>query len=243
MHAKMTKRPSPPDSFLRPVSPTLARAGALLTILLAPSICLSAPIQSAQSTPQASASQPALPPPGTYTIDPDHTFVYFAAWHQVVGLVRGRFDKTTGTITVSQNTADCAVDVTIDTSTVNTQVAERDADLRGPAFFDVKNFPTATYHGRGIHPASADSWTMDGSLTVRGFTVSVPLTIAFNGLFRNQKPGRPTRAAFHASAATQRADFGMTRDNRMELGVPPRSGPDVSLEIDVEADAASSNHR
>ena len=67
----------------------------------------------------------------------------------------------------------------------------------------------------------------------------MPLTITFNGLFRNQRPGTAARAAFHASAATQRADFGMTRDNHMELGVPPRSGPDVSLEIDVEADATS----
>lgn len=213
----------------------------LFAICLAPSFNHAASAHSAEPANQA-ASTPALPPPGTYKIDPDHTFVYFGAWHQIVGLVRGRFEKTTGTISVSQNPADCAVDVIIDTSTVNTQVAERDADLRGPAFFDVKNFPTATYHGRGLRPASGDSWTLDGTLTIRGFTITVPLTVTFNGLFRNTKPGRPARAAFHATAAAKRADFGMTRDNHMELGVPPRSGPDVSLEIDVEADATSPPH-
>jgi hypothetical protein len=35
----------------------------------------------------------------------------------------------------------------------------------------------------------------------------------------------------------KRGDFGMTRDNVMELGIPPAPGADVSLEIDVEADA------
>src|SRR3954447_4328837 len=33
----------------------------------------------------------ALPAPGTYGLDPPHTFVYFAARHLVVGMVRGRF--------------------------------------------------------------------------------------------------------------------------------------------------------
>jgi hypothetical protein len=57
---------------------------------------------------------PALPAPGTYQIDPVHSFVYFGAWHHIVGLVRGRFDNTTGTITVAQDPAACALDVTID---------------------------------------------------------------------------------------------------------------------------------
>lgn len=40
--------------------------------------------------PKATAQ--ALPAPGTYEIDPPHTFAYFDARHKVVGLVRGRFD-------------------------------------------------------------------------------------------------------------------------------------------------------
>lgn len=91
-----------------------------------------------------------LPAPGTYQIDPIHSFVYFNAWHHVVGLVRGRFDHTTGDITVAQDPAACALDVTIDTFSVSTQFTERDDDLRGPDFFDVRKFPTMTYQGRGV---------------------------------------------------------------------------------------------
>ncbi len=185
--------------------------------------------------PAQTAAAPALPAPGTYAIDPDHSFAYFGARHHVVGLVRGRFDKVTGTITVSQDPAACSVDVTIDASTINTQVTERDEDLRSPAYFDVKKFPTMTYHGRGIRPVSESSWIMDGSLTMHGVTQVVPLTFTFNGLFPDGKPGRPARAAFHGSAATKRADFGMgARDNLQELGAS--SAPDVAIEIDVEAD-------
>jgi polyisoprenoid-binding protein YceI len=185
----------------------------------------------------AAEGNPPLPAPGVYTIDPAHTFAYFAAWHHIVGTVRGRFDKVTGTFTVSSDPANCAVDVVIATYSVNTQNSYRDDDLRSPAFFDVVKFPTATYRGRGIRRVSDDSWVMDGSLTIRGFTTVVPLTLSYKGVFPDTKPGEPARVAFHATAGARRAAFGMTRDNLTELGPNPPPKPDVEIQIDVEADA------
>ncbi|MFY9745424.1 MAG: YceI family protein [Acidobacteriaceae bacterium] len=180
----------------------------------------------------------ALPPQGSWWIDSDHSFAYFGARHHVVGLVRGRFDKVSGTFTVSPDPAACTIDVLIDAASINTQVAERDQDLRGPAYFDVKKFPTMIYQGRGIRRTSENSWTMDGSLTMHGVTKAVPLTFTFNGLFPDQKPGSPARSTFHATAALKRADFGMgARDNLGELGI--LTAPDVAIEIDVEANAGS----
>ncbi|HXY24186.1 MAG TPA: YceI family protein [Candidatus Acidoferrum sp.] len=188
---------------------------------------------------EAKKTAPRLPAPGTYTIDPVHSFAYFGAWHHVVGLVRGRFEKVEGTITVSQDLEACGVDVTIDASSISTQNSERDEDLRGPDFFDAKKFPAMMYRGRGIRRASDGSWLLDGSLTIRGVTKAVPLTFTFNGAFPDTKPGKPTRVAFHGTAATKRAEFGMVRDNVLELGVPPAPGSDVAIEIDVEADATN----
>jgi polyisoprenoid-binding protein YceI len=199
-----------------------------------------APLASAVAADHpVSSAAPALPPPGTYKIDPDHSFAFFSAWHHIVGRVRGRFEKVNGTITVSQDPAACAVDVTIDPSSISTQIAERDEDLRGPAYFDVKKFPAMTYQGRGIRRVSGGSWTMDGSLTMHGVTKVVPLTFLFTGSFSDVKPGGPARVAFHGTAATKRTDFGLgARDNLGELGLSP-VGPDVEIEIDVEADAIS----
>jgi polyisoprenoid-binding protein YceI len=184
----------------------------------------------------SSSSMTTLPPPGTYNIDPVHSFAYFGAWHHIVGLVRGRFNKVTGTITATKDPADCAVDISIDTATIDTQFARRDEDLRGPDFFDVKNFPAMTYHGRGIRKSAEDTWVMDGSLTIRSVTKEVPLTFRFKGMFPDMPAGQPARASFHATAAVKRGDFGMTRDNLMELGPNP-AGPDVEIQIDVEANA------
>jgi polyisoprenoid-binding protein YceI len=167
-------------------------------------------------------------------VDPVHSFVYFSAWHHIVGTVRGRFEKVTGTITAAPKPEDCAVDITIDTSTLTTQNTRRDDDLRGADFFDVKQHPTATYSGRGLRRAG-NNWVMDGTLTIRGISKTVPMAFSYKGLFPDMPAGSPPRAAFHGTAETKRADFGMTRDNAMELGTPPVPGYDVQLEIDVEA--------
>ena len=184
------------------------------------------------------SSMAPLPGPGTYVVDPAHTFAYFGAMHHIVGQVRGRFDKVTGTISAAKEPADCAVDISIDTASIDTQVARRDEDLRGPDFFDVKNFPAMTYRGHGIRKSADDAWVMDGLLTIRGVTKEVPLTFRFKGLFPDTPAGQPARTSFHASAAVKRGDFGMTRDNLMELGPNPK-GPDVEIEIDAEANAST----
>jgi len=177
-----------------------------------------------------------LPAAGTYKIDPAHSFAYFGSRHHMVGLVRGRFDKVNGTITVSPDLAMCSVDVTIDVASISTQNTRRDDDLRSSEYFDVSKFPTMTYHGKGIRRVSADSWIMDGSLTMHGVTKVVPLTLNFNGAFPGGDPKDPVRVAFHATAGTKRAEYGMgARDNLEELGV--LTTPDVAIEIDVEADA------
>jgi polyisoprenoid-binding protein YceI len=178
-----------------------------------------------------------LPGPGTYVIDPDHSFAFFSAWHHIVGRVRGRFDKVTGFITVGNTPADCSLNVTIATATIDTGITQRDDDLRSDAFFDVKKYPAMTYAGKGIRKTPQGTWVMDGTLTIRGVARPVPLTFTYEGLFPDTPAGQPPRVSFHASAAVHRGDFGMVRDNLMELGPNP-AGPDVDIDISTEADEA-----
>ena len=217
------------------------RRGLLQTVVGVVVLALCAIAAVTIGSPKGRASAPGmapLPPAGMYTIDPIHSFAYFGAMHHIVGLVRGRFNKVTGTISATKEPADCAVDISIDAASIDTQFSKRDEDLRGPDFFDVKNFPAMTYRGRGIRKTADGAWVMDGSLTIRGVTKEVPLTFKFKGLFPGMPAGAPARTSFHASAAVKRGDFGMTRDNLMELE-PNSKGPDVTIEIDVEADASA----
>src|ERR1700678_1092999 len=113
---------------------SLLEAGALLL-----TICVAGGANAARRPGQAAGQQvatnattSALPATGSYQIDPAHSFAYFGARHHVVGLVRGRFDKVTGLIVVSNDIAACSVDVSIDINSISTQNVKRDADLRSP---------------------------------------------------------------------------------------------------------------
>jgi polyisoprenoid-binding protein YceI len=189
-----------------------------------------------EATPKAGAvelGEQALPAAGAYSLDAPHTFVFFSAMHEVVGLVRGRFNKMSGTLVVSKDLAGCSVDVSIEAGSIDTQNTFRDEDLRSASFFDAAEYPLVTYRGRGLK-RSGKNWVIEGKLSIRGVERSVPLVFSFNGTAPAQA-GKPSRVAFHAKVAPcKRADFNMTRDLLDEIG-PKADGPDVWIEIDAEA--------
>lgn len=208
-----------------------------LRVVLTPALLTAAAFAGvAPPSPHSAARAAAQPAPGTYRLDPPHTFALFAAQHLVVGIVHGRFDKTAGTVVVAKDLADCTVDITIDAASLSTQNTTRDDDLRGPDFFDAAKFPAVTYRGRGVR-RSGNGWVIDGTLTIRGVSKVVPLTFTFKGT-APAEAGKPIRIAFQATAAVKRADFNMTRDLLTEIGL--QSGkPDVWLQVDSEALAAA----
>ena len=71
-----------------------------------------------------------------------------------------------------------AVNVTIDVTvnTVDTGVAQRDGDLKGANFFDVAQFPTATFVSTSI-AKNGNGLTVSGNLTLRGVTKPVVLQL------------------------------------------------------------------
>ena len=80
---------------------------------------------------------------------------------------------------------------------------------------------------------------MEASLTIPGITKVVPLSSSSRECSPISHPVSPRGRLFTGTATTKRADFGMTRDNVMELGVPPAPGADVEIELDIEANANS----
>jgi len=70
----------------------------------------------------------------------------------------------------------------------------RDRPAR-PDFFNAAKFPRIEYHGRGVRK-SGDGWVVEGALTIRGTTRSVPWRFMFKGTAPAQQ-GKPGRVAFH----------------------------------------------
>ena len=109
-----------------------------------------------------------------WAIDPTHSQIQFAVKHLGISTVRGTFDKFSGTIT-ADNGVVSAVSVDVDTSSVNTNQAQRDEHLRSGEFFDTAAHPHAVFNLTSIAHTGADV-VAHGDLTIRGVTKPITLT-------------------------------------------------------------------
>lgn len=163
---------------------------------------------------------------GSYKIDPDHTTAMFIVSHLGTSNLVGRFNTVAGNISFNPN-GDSKVEVTIQTNSVDTNHEKRDVHLRGPDFFNVKQYPTMTfvsdkvsYNGKG-EPVS-----ISGKLSLHGKTKSVTLDVKPIGAGKD--PWGGYRAGYDATTSVKRSDFGM---NFMPGGI----GNDISIKLNIEA--------
>ena len=78
----------------------------------------------------------------TWNIDPEHSNVGFKVRHLMISNVKGSFEKHSGIVDFNdKDITKSKVEVTIDTSSVNTNVKKRDDHLRSADFFDVAKYP------------------------------------------------------------------------------------------------------
>src|SRR5262245_35294627 len=76
---------------------------------------------------------------GAYTLDTTHSRLGFSARHAMVTTVRGSFPGFEGTATVDTATpANSKVELSIDVTSIETGVADRDGHLKSGDFFDVE---------------------------------------------------------------------------------------------------------
>jgi polyisoprenoid-binding protein YceI len=176
----------------------------------------------------ALAAPLALAETSTWVPDKAHSEVDFSIQHMSLSNVHGRFGNIGGQIVLNDaDVSKSTVNVTIDTTTVDTGVAPRDADLKSDHFFDVAHFPTATFVSTGV-AKSGSGLTVTGNLTVHG--VTKPITLSVEGP-TGPLPGMDHKphAGFSATTTISRAAFGIA-------SMYPASvvGDDVKLTIDLD---------
>lgn len=122
-----------------------------------------------------SFSAPAAP--ATYQFDPSHTYPSFEADHfGGLSVWRGKFDRSSGTVTLDRAAKTGTVDVTTKVASIATGSQKLDEHLQTADFFDSAKYPDATYKGtikfEGDRPAE-----VVGNLTLHGVTKPVTLKI------------------------------------------------------------------
>ena len=111
-------------------------------------------------------------------MDTGHSAAGFSVKHLLVSTVRGTLGPVKGTIEYDGKSLDSLkADITIDVTGVNTGTEGRDKDLKSPNFFDVAQFPTATFKSKRAVADGAGKFKLIGDLTMHGVTKEVTLNV------------------------------------------------------------------
>lgn len=173
----------------------------------------------------------ALAAPSTWNVDPTHSQVGFAVKHLVISNVRGEFTKYEGKLVLDEaDVTRSQVEATVDVNSVDTKVADRDAHLKSPDFFDAAKYPSMTFKSTKVAKAGKGKLKVTGDLTLRGVTKPVVLEVVttpeVKGMYGE------TRRGFSATTRISRKDFGLTWNKLVEAG--PAVGDDVSIALELE---------
>jgi len=169
----------------------------------------------------------------TLEIDPVHSVAGFKVRHMMISNVTGEFGKTTGVINYDPaDVTKSTVEATIDATTINTRVPDRDNHLKSPAFFDVEKFPTITFKSKKVEKAGEGKLKVTGDLTIKGVTKEVSIDFAFEGSAKD--PFGNDRIGFEGSVPISRKDFGVNCNAPLETGGVLVSDK-VVLEFEISA--------
>jgi len=176
----------------------------------------------------ALATPLAMAQASAWVSDPNHSEVDFAISHMSIAKVHGRFGNINATIQYDPaDVTKSSVNVTIDVTTVDTGVAGRDNDLKGPNFFDVANFPKATYTSTSV-AKNGSHLTVTGNLTLHG--VTKPVVLDVDAVSPPVTAHGKVHTGFSATASIDRTDFGIAPK------MPAAAlGDEVQLTIELDA--------
>ncbi|MBQ4888579.1 YceI family protein [Shewanella sp. MMG014] len=171
---------------------------------------------------------PAMANAADYKIDTQgaHASIQFKVNHLGYSFVTGRFNDFSGDFSYDANKInDTKVKVTINTTSVDSNHAERDKHLRGSDFLNTGEFPKAEFVSTTVEDKGNGKVVVNGNLTLNG--VTKPVAIDATVIGEGKDPWGGYRAGFAGTTEFAMKDFGI----KMDLG--PASA-NVSLALVIE---------
>ncbi len=158
----------------------------------------------------------------TYEISRLYTTLSFTATKWMVFKEEGVFQEFNGTMAYSAaDPAKCKIDLTVQAASLDTRSLGRDKVLRSDDFFDVEKFPTLSFHSTKVTSNGANSYEVQGDLTIHGVTKTVNAPVKLIGA--RLMPGIGDFAGFETTFTIDRREFGVlgTRWSGNSVAIDP----------------------
>ncbi|MBU0900922.1 MAG: YceI family protein [Gammaproteobacteria bacterium] len=148
-----------------------------------------------------------------YAIDKQgqHAFVNFKISHLGYSWLYGTFKDFDGSFSFdAAKPQDSKVNVTLNTTSVDTNHAERDKHIRSDDFLNVSKHPTATFASTSVKSTGEGTADISGDLTLNG--VTKPVVIAAKFIGEGKDPWGGYRAGFEGTTTLKLKDFDISTD-------------------------------
>jgi polyisoprenoid-binding protein YceI len=153
-------------------------------------------------------------------IDPAKSSASFSVTHVFVEHVTGTVKIASGSIDVgAPGEIPSKITAMLDARTFKTDDPDRDESMRGPDWFDTKQFPTWTFASTSIAP-SKTGFVVNGNLTIHGVTAPEQLEVTVSGTSDHPH--------YHALAHIDRTVFGI---KGTPMGAAIGKVADITLDI------------
>lgn len=175
----------------------------------------------------AATAAPALAAPEIYLVDRNHTFPRFSYNHLGYSIQMSRFDQTSGQVVFDKEARTGAVDIVIDTKSVDTGNATFNEHIQGEDFLDTARYPTATFKSTRVIFEGEQPVAIEGKLTLKGISLPVTLTVtSFQAMLHPML--RKDAIGANATVTVKRSDFNAGKH-------VPLVGDEVKIDIALEA--------
>lgn len=163
----------------------------------------------------------------SYTIDSNHTFPVFEVNHLGYSTQHGRFDKTSGKITLDMAAKKGSVDLTIETTSLDMGFPMWNEHLSAEGFFNTAKFPTITFKSNKLVFQGDKVVAAEGDFTMLG--VTKPVTVTVSDFKCGDNPmNKKQMCGANISGTIKRSDFAMVK-------YVPAISDDIKIHVPVEA--------
>ena len=162
----------------------------------------------------------------SFVVDPVHSLAMFRVNHFDTANFYGRFNRMEGAVVVEADEVK-SLDIRVDAESVDTNNKDRDAHLRGPDFFDTKQFPDITFKSKSVKKTADKTFEVVGELTLRGATKPVTVTLIKIGEGKNVQ--QQDIIGYETTFKIIRSEYGVTGYVGKGLG------DEVTLTVSIEA--------
>ena len=140
-----------------------------------------------------------------------HASINFKIQHLGYSWLTGRFNDFSGDFSYDEDNLKASdIMVTIDTSSLDTNHAERDKHLKSDEFLNVDKYPEAKFVSTSIESTGEGEMTVTGDFTLHGVTKSI--TIDAKKVGEGDDPWGGYRAGFTGTTKLALKDFGIDYD-------------------------------